>query len=159
MQSGGGRVRFGWGHHDLLDVIGGDSGRGCVAPNHALVHLHQVLLLLLHSKTAATAKSLPSPACSSLHAAAAAVSSPAQQLLPLRGCFRAGGRRKGGDWRGGGFARGFDGDESGGFGGRPVLALLPLLVLCFWFPSLKRGRRSAPLDVKRPTFDCVWFGV
>ena len=77
MQSGGGRVRFGWGHHDLLDVIGGDSGRGCVAPNHALVHLHQVvLLLLLHSKTTTAAKSLPSPACSSLHAAAA-VSSPA----------------------------------------------------------------------------------
>ena len=137
MQSGGGRVRFGWGHHDLLDVIGGDSGRGCVAPNHALVHLHQVLLLLLHSKTADTAKSLPSPACSSLHAAAAAaVSSPAQQLLPLRGCFRAGGRRKGGDWRGGGFARGFDGDESGGGFWGQAGRLPSSLFLCCAFGSL-----------------------
>ena len=132
-------MRFGWGHHDLLDVIGGDSGRGCVAPNHALVHLHQVLLLLLHSKTADTAKSLPSPACSSLHAAAAAaVSSPAQQLLPLRGCFRAGGRRKGGDWRGGGFARGFDGDESGGFGGRPVACPPPSSCAVLLVPFFKK---------------------
>jgi hypothetical protein len=57
MQSGGGRGRFGCGDHDLLDVIGGDWGRGGVAPNHALVHLHQVLLLL-HSKTTTAAKSL-----------------------------------------------------------------------------------------------------
>ena len=31
---------------DLLDEISGDSGRGSsIAPHHALVHLHQVLLL------------------------------------------------------------------------------------------------------------------
>jgi len=46
--------------------------------------------------------------------------------------------------------------RAGVLGAGRSLALLPLLVLCFWFPSLKRGR-SAPLDVKRPTFGCVWF--
>ena len=138
-------MRFGWGHHDLLDVIGGDSGRGCVAPNHALVHLHQVLLLLLHSKTADTAKSLPSPACSSLHAAAAAaVSSPAQQLLPLRGCFRAGGWRKGGDWRGGfrlGFWRRW---ERGGFGGRPVACPPPSSCAVLLVPFFKKREECSP---------------
>jgi hypothetical protein len=44
-----GEERFGGGDDDLLNEISGDRGRGSgVATHHALVHLHQVLLL--HSK-------------------------------------------------------------------------------------------------------------
>lgn len=77
----------------LLDEIGGDRGRGGVAPNHALVHLHQVLLLL-HSKTAAAGKKRVHPPLLTLQQAA--YTPPLPPLLlrgsfsPLCDCFRAG---------------------------------------------------------------------
>lgn len=41
---------LGRGDHDLLNEISGDSGRGSISPHHALVHLHQVLLLHSNQK-------------------------------------------------------------------------------------------------------------
>lgn len=41
---------LGRGDHDLLNEISGDGGRGSISPHHALVHLHQVLLLHSNQK-------------------------------------------------------------------------------------------------------------
>jgi hypothetical protein len=116
------------GDHDLLDEISGDSGGGSVAgPHHALVHLHQVLLL--HSKTALLPKSLPaslSPSLRCLHALPSSPSCPAPSpSAPLLGAAIASFRAGGGWCEGRGGARVF----SGFWSGRPV----PFLCFRFCF--------------------------
>lgn len=94
------------GDHDLLNDISGDSGRGSIAPHHALVHLHQVLLL--HSNPnpekacpSSPSLSLPTGRTAASFALLLPLSSPS--FFPLCSCFRT-DRCKGREgWFGWGF--------------------------------------------------------